>query len=384
MRRLSRLHRCLVYSKELAKPDGRAIRLFSRRPIGELGPAPSPRATPVGANPHMRWHPLRREWVAYAAHRQDRTFLPPPEYNPLRPSSDARHPTELPTGDYDMAVFDNLFPTLSLSAHDPPTLSIETRAGVGHCEVVVFTQDSETSLGSLPVDHIALLMEVWGARTQALAATGAIQYVLPFENRGVEVGVTLHHPHGQLYAYPFVPPIPARMLETEQAYFANHRRGLLADLIQDELKQGTRLLYDGPHAVAFLPAWARYPYEVWVAPRATRAHFHELDSAERSDLARALKTVLMKYDGLWNRPFPYIMAWYQAPVGGASHPYAHLHAEFYPPYRTREKLKYLAGTEIAAGMFASDALPEGKARELQAVRVNIPSGDLASTSAPDA
>lgn len=360
-----------MHMLELTKPDGRKITLFSRREIKDVGAVPSPRDAPVHPNPHYRWHPFRGEWVAYAAYRQDRTFLPPPEYNPLRPWIDPAHPTELPTGDYDIAVFDNLFPTLALDAHDPPQLAVETRAGIGHCEVVVFTQDAQTSLGQLPVDHIALLIEVWGERTRALAATGKIQYVLPFENRGVEVGVTLHHPHGQIYAYPFVPPVPARMNQVEAEYHARHHRSMLRDYIDEERLAKTRLLYEGPHAVAFLPAWARYPYEVWVAPIEARSSFADLSADERTDLAAALKTVLLKYDGLWQRTFPYIMAWYQAPTDGHAHPESHLHAEFYPPYRTREKLKYLAGTEIAAGMFASDALPEEKARELQAVEVSI-------------
>lgn len=360
-----------MHRLELTKPDGRRITLFSRRPISGVESAPSPRAEPVRPNPHLRWHPLRGEWVAYAAYRQDRTFLPPPEYNPLRPCTDPANPTELPSGDYDVAVFDNLFPTLALAAQDPPALTIETQAGIGHCEVIVFTQDARASLGSLPLDHIALLIEVWGERTSALAATGAIEYVLPFENRGVEVGVTLHHPHGQLYAYPFVPPIPQRMNTMEREHHRVHKRPLLQQLIEEELRTGARVLYAGSHAVAFLPAWARYPYEVWVAPRVAAAYLCDLSAAQRADLAVALKTVLLKFDGLWQRPFPYVMAWYQAPTDGESHPESHLHAEFYPPYRTRDKLKYLAGTEIAAGMFASDALPEDKARELQAVQVSF-------------
>jgi UDPglucose--hexose-1-phosphate uridylyltransferase len=360
-----------MHQLELTKPDGRKITLFSRRELSQVGSAPSPRNDPVLPNPHYRWHPLRGEWVAYAAYRQDRTFLPPPEYNPLRPCTDPANPTELPVGEYDIAVFDNLFPTLALDAHDPPELAIETAAGTGHCEVVVFTQDSKASLGSLPIDHIALLIEVWGERTKKLAQTGKIHYVLPFENRGVEVGVTLHHPHGQIYAYPFVPPVPRRMNEMETTYCRAHGRPLLQDLIQEELRTRARVLYEGPHAIAFLPPWARYPYEVWVAPKQALANFFDLSAEQRDDLAKALKTVLMKYDGLWQRPFPYIMAWYQAPTDGGLHPESHLHAEFYPPYRTREKLKYLAGTEIAAGMFASDALPEDKAKELQAVEVSI-------------
>jgi UDPglucose--hexose-1-phosphate uridylyltransferase len=195
--------------------------------------------------------------------------------------------------------------------------------------------------------------------------------VLPFENRGAEVGVTLHHPHGQIYAYPEVPPIPAQMQKVATEYFARHGRGVLQDHIAREIASAERLLYVGPHAVAFVPACARYPYEVWVAPIEPVPTFCELTQSQRADLARALKTVLLKYDGLWDRPFPYLMAWYQAPTDGRAHPEAHLHAEFYPPYRTHDRLKYLAGTELAAGWFAMDALPEDKAKELQQVSVHI-------------
>jgi len=127
-----------MYRLELTKPDGRLLTLYSRTPIANVESAPSPRKEPVNPNPHLRWHPLRGEWVTYASHRQDRTFLPPPEYNPLRPTTDPANPTELPSGKYDVAVFDNLFPSLALGAHDPPHLAIETKPGVGHCDVVVF------------------------------------------------------------------------------------------------------------------------------------------------------------------------------------------------------------------------------------------------------
>jgi UDPglucose--hexose-1-phosphate uridylyltransferase len=131
------------------------------------------------------------------------------------------------------------------------------------------------------------------------------------------------------------------------------------------------MLYEGPHAVAFVPVCARYPYEVWIAPIAPVPGFAQLDGVVRADLAKALKTVLMKYDALWQRPFPYLMAWYQAPTDGKPHPESHLHAQIWPPYRTRDRLKYLAGTELAAGFFAMDALPEDKARELQQVEVKF-------------
>jgi len=314
---------------------------------------------------------LRGEWITYASHRQARTFMPPPEYNPLAPTHDPQFPTELPQGSYDIAVFDNRFPSLTLAAHDAPTHIVDTMPAKGVCEVVVFTQDSQASLGSLEVDHLELLLQVWADRTRVVGGHPQIQYVLPFENRGVEVGVTLHHPHGQIYAYPFVPPVPARMAEREQAYYHTYQRSLLPDLIQQEIKDNQRILYQDDHAIAFVPACARYAYEVWIAPIAPVATFIDLTPEQRRGLARALKTVALKYDGLWNRPFPYLMAWFQAPTDGQPHPESHLHAEFYPPYRMRDRLKYLAGTELAAGLFANDALPEAKAKELQAVSVNL-------------
>ena len=185
--------------------------------------------------------------------------------------------------------------------------------------------------------------------------------------------MTLHHPHGQVYAYPVVPPVAARMVAVAFEHAQRHDgRGPLTDLIARELTDGARLLYRGPHAAAFVPACARYPYEVWVAPIEPVATLDALDDARRDDLARALKTALRKLDRLWDRPCPYLMAWYAAPAGEATG--WHLHAQLWPPYRSRDRMKYLAGTELAAGFFAMDALPEDGARALQAVDV---SGEIA-------
>ncbi len=360
-----------MFKKRLTKADGRTLLLYGREPITEGLIAPGPAGADGAPNAHLRWHPLRGEWVAYAAHRQDRTFLPPPEYNPLAPTTDPGNPTEVPAGRWDVAVFENLFPTLTLAAHDPPALAVPTEAGKGVCEVVVFTQDASASLGRLPLWHLELLLEVWGDRYTELGARPEVQYVYPFENRGVEVGVTLHHPHGQLYAYPFVPPVPARELEQERTYFDRHGRGLLEDFVAREVGEGVRMLYDGTDAAAFMPICARYSYEVWVAPRRPVPSLAALSPAERRDFARAMKTVLMKFDGLWQRPFPYILAFHQAPTDGREHPEAHVHAEFYPAFRMPGRLKYLAGSEIGAGVFTADTVPEQKAKELQAVAVDI-------------
>jgi UDPglucose--hexose-1-phosphate uridylyltransferase len=361
-----------MHTQVLTKPDGRTLTLYARAPFPAVAAAPSPSREPHQPNSHLRWHPLRGEWVAYAGHRQHRTFLPPKEFNPLAVTTDPQSPTELPPGAYDVAVFENLFPTLSGLAHDPPTSIVDTRPGKGACEVVVFTQDPHATLGGLPLWHLELLIEVWADRYRQLGARDDVEYVFPFENRGVEVGVTLHHPHGQIYAYPFVPPVAARELAEQRTYYEAHGRGLLEDLLQRELADGARrVIFRGPHVLALVPVCARYPYEVWIAPIRAVPSLPQLTTAERADFARALKTVILKYDGLWNKPFPYIMVFHQAPTDGRDHPEAHVHVEFYPAYRMPGRLKYLAGSEAGAGVFTADSLPEDKAAELEAVEVSL-------------
>ena len=357
-----------MHQRHLTKPDGRYLILYGREPVPELE-APSPGAAAVGRASHLRWHPLLGEWIVYAGHRQTRTFLPA-DHDPLAPATDPAHPTEVPAGPWDVAVFENLFPALGRIAPELPRAIVDTAAARGRCEVVVFTQEARGSLGELPLDHVELVVDVWADRWRALAASDDVAYVLAFENRGVEVGVTLHHPHGQIYAYPFVPSIPARTLAREAEHHARVGRGLLEDHLRAELDEGTRTLYAGDHAVAIVPVCARWAYEVWIAPRRRAPTLGALDAAERRDVARALKTVLLKLDGLWGVPMPYVLAVYQAPTRG-EHPYAHARIEIYPWYRMRGRLKYLAGSEVAAGAFTADTLPEEKAAELRAVEVSL-------------
>jgi UDPglucose--hexose-1-phosphate uridylyltransferase len=360
-----------MFRQTFVKDDGRRLLLYGRRPLPEDVAAPSPSAGRPPPDTHLRWHPLRGEWVAYASHRQDRTFLPPPAYNPLAPPADPAHPTEVPAGDWDVAVFENLFPTLAPAARAAPPSIVDTRPGEGTCEVVVFTQDPATSLGRLPIDHLALIVDVWADRTAELGTRPEVAYVMPFENRGVEVGVSLHHPHGQVYAYPFVPPIAARELAEQRAHLERHGRGLLEDHVRAELEDGRRVLYAGSRAAAFVPACARYAYEIWIAPRRPAPSLPALDAEERADLARAIKTALLKLDGLWGAPMPYVAVVHQAPTDGKPHPEAHVHLEIYPAYRLPGRLKHLAGSEVGAGVFTADTLPEAKAAELRAVEVTL-------------
>jgi UDPglucose--hexose-1-phosphate uridylyltransferase len=364
----------MMHKRSLEKPDGRHLILYGRAcpsdPARILDrPRASRRAPKQSAQ--LRWHVLRGEWVAYAGQRQDDLWQELADQGAPAPALAPAGQAELPAGDYDVAVFEERFPTFIEGASEPPATIVETRPGKGVCEKVVFAQDPRVSLGGLPLSHIELLIEVWADRYLSLGALPDIKYVFPFENRGVEAGASSSRAEGQIYAYPFVPPIAARELGIQRAYYALHGRGLLEDQIRAELGDGRRVLYAGEHVAAFVPVCARYSYEIWVAPTRPVASMADLRPMERADFARALKVALLKLDGLWNQPVPYTMVFHQAPTDGSAHPEAHLHVELYPAYRMRDQLKYLAGSEMGAGVFTADALPEQKAAELRAVSVQL-------------
>jgi UDPglucose--hexose-1-phosphate uridylyltransferase len=298
----------------------------------------------------LRFNELRGEVVDYAIHRQERTFLPARDHCPLDPTAPGAPATEIPFPSFEIAVFDNRFPAFE-SPH-------------GAAEVVVYTDDHDASFASLPARRARALMWVWRQRYAELGAREDVEYVYIFENRGVEVGVTLHHPHGQIYAYPFLPPIAQREHE------ADERLGSCAPctLLARELADQTRVVHESASTVTYIPYAARWAYEAHLVMREHRASLLECEPAELDDLAASLQALARGYDALFGRPFPYVMAVHQAPTGGGEGiaGAGHLHVEFYPPLRTAEKLKYLAGSEQGAGTFISDTLPEESAAELRA------------------
>ncbi len=358
-----------TYQEEYRKPDGRPLTLYGLNPIVVTSEIPSPGADPVDARPVMRWHPLRGEWVMYAAHRLGRTFLPPPEYNPLAPTSDPAHPTELPRGTYDLAVFANRFPSLTLEAPEPPPGPADTRAGVGACEVVVFSQNAAGRLSDLSDAQMSLLLSVWADRTSRFAAGGVIKSVLAFENRGVEVGVTLHHPHGQIYAYDHVPPVAARMLNMAREHHAQTGKAWIEDFVAAEREAGERMVRDEGLALSVVPPFARYTYETWILPTRPVSLLSELTAEERDTFARVLKDALLRLDALFGVRMPYLLTVHQAPLD-AAHPEFPLHIELYPYLRAAGRMKYLAGTEQGAGEFANDKFPEVAATELRGVNLD--------------
>lgn len=345
-----------MFKQRYRKNDGRSLILYATEPkehilLGEGEKAPL-------AAPQLRWHPLRREWVVYAPHRQERTFLPPAEYCPLCPTRPGAFPTEIPVEDFEVAVFENRFPSLHPGAPAPPKSCVPTLPGKGVCEVVVYTPEHEGSLASLSPRHRELLVRVWIDRYLEIYAHDFVKFVMPFENRGEEVGVTLHHPHGQIYAYPFLPPL----IEKEAQVF--RERSVLDELLQCI---DSYLVTKTPGFVAFVPPFARYPYEVWVVPKRRVAGPWEFTDAEVADFASVLASIVAGYDRLFHRPFPYVMVFHAAPKGEED--YYHFHVEFYPPLRAPGKLKFLAGTELGAGVMVVDTLPETTASLLREVLV---------------
>jgi UDPglucose--hexose-1-phosphate uridylyltransferase len=294
----------------------------------------------------LRFNELRHEHVAYAIHRQERTFLPSREHCPLCPTKPGGPLTEIARAAFEIAVFDNRFP-----AFEQPH---------GAAEVVVYTDDHGASFGRLAPARAEALMWVWRHRYAELGARADIDYVFIFENRGVEVGVTLHHPHGQIYGYPLMPPVPALELA------ADVRLGGCAPcaLLAREQRDGRRILLENERVVAYVPHAARWPYEPHVVLSEHRPSLSDCDAEDLRALAAGLQRLVRGYDALFQRPFPYVMGVHQAPTAPPAGR-GHVHVEFYPPLRTAEKLKYLAGSEQGAGTFISDVLPEESAAELR-------------------
>jgi UDPglucose--hexose-1-phosphate uridylyltransferase len=323
----------------------------------------------------LRWDPTLREWVAYATRRQDRTFLPPAEYCPLCPTRPGGFPTEIERESYDIVVFENKFPSFARDAgvpDEPGTPLTPTASGRGVCEVVVYSDDHDATLASLGERRIRNLIEVWADRYGDLGAREEVAYVFIFENKGEAIGVTLHHPHGQIYGFPFIPPRPARELQAAREYREQNDGSCLhCDVLAQEQEDGRRVVVKGEHFTAFIPFYAHFPFEVHLYARRCAPSIADLDANERRDLASVLERLLVGYDDLFGFSLPYMMVMHQAPTDGDDYDgIAHFHIEFYPPNRTGEKLKYQAGSETGAGAFIMDVLPEESAETLRRKIVN--------------
>jgi len=309
----------------------------------------------------LRWNPLLGTWVIIASHRMDRPNLDT-EYCPFCPGS-GRVPD-----DFDVYAYPNDFPSLSL---EPPAPDVEgdelipVRPAFGACEVTLYSPQHDITLPELPLDHVVKLVEHWSERYRELGAVEGIDYVFIFENRGEPVGVTMIHPHGQIYGYPFIPLRVEAELRSASEYASEKGRCLFCDLKGHEIADGRRLVFSRSGITAFVPSFAEYPYQVHVIPEAHAGSLPEMSTSARRGLAEAVKCITGGYDGLFGFPFPYMMCMHQVPTDGRGYPHYHFHIEFYPPMRSRDKLKYNASSETGGWATINDASPEETARELK-------------------
>jgi UDPglucose--hexose-1-phosphate uridylyltransferase len=329
-----------------------------------------------------RWHPLREEWVLVAAHRQNRPWSGEtiereeetlPEYLPdcyLCPGNERVSGRR--NDDYTSTfVFDNDHPCVGWDAPAPeaqPSSIYQTRPARGTARVVCYSPNHSLALAELETSEVENLLRVWQEQYRDLGARDEINHVLIFENKGEAVGVSNPHPHCQIYATNFV----FKTIETEarvsQKHLAETGRILFQDILEAERADGRRIISENESAIAFMPYFARYAYEVYVAPKRTHASLADLSETELYDFAVVLKDTLVRFDNLWQMPFPYVMVLHQAPTDDGDYSGFHFHIEFHPPLRRPNLLKYLAGPEIGGGNFLSDTAPEDKAAELRAAR----------------
>jgi UDPglucose--hexose-1-phosphate uridylyltransferase len=315
-----------------------------------------------------RYDPLSGEWRTFATDRQDRTFLPPADACPLCPDGRGGGEHEIDRSHYEIAVFDNRFPSFQPSPPPPSVGGTElspVAPAEGAAEMVVWSDEHRLTLTDLPVDRLSRLIEVWADRYAELSARPDIGYVLIFENKGAVVGATLDHPHGQIYGYPDIPPRVRQVLTVAGEHLARHGRCVRCDVGAQEVQQRDRIVDQDHIMMAFVPFAARFPYEVHIQPKRHATTLLDLSDVERASLARVLHRVLVAYDELFGFPLPYVLALHQAPAEDSGWlPVSHLHVEITPLHRSADKLKFLAGSELAAGSFINDVAPEASAATL--------------------
>lgn len=356
--------------KTLARlADGREIIYFDESDDADRELWDERALTPFSPTSEVRFDPLRREWVVMASHRQGRTHLPTTDDCPLCPSMGDRR-TEIPSRSYDVVAFENRFPSLSSmdSVVGGPVDPLSSRHhGAGRCEVLCFSSDHNTSFADLSPQRVRTVVEAWSDRALALSTMRHVQQVFCFENRGQEIGVTLHHPHGQIYAYPFVTPRTQRELDSAQNYQTRTWRNLFADVLDAEQRAEVRVVRRTKHWTAFVPEAARWPLEVHLYPNRQVADLPALTDTERDEFCAVYLDVLRRMDAVFGERVPYVAAWHQAPVR-MHRDLAYLRLELISTRRAPGKLKYLAGSEAAMGVFVNDVLPETTAQRLRQAR----------------
>ena len=310
----------------------------------------------------LRWHPLIKDWVMIASHRQDRPQMPK-DWCPFCPGSG-----KVPEN-YDVYKYDNDFPALSLNPPEPDkvkTKLYKTAEAYGKCEVILYSPVHTITLPELPLNHVKKLVDLWAQRFEELSKDERIKYIFIFENRGEMVGVTMPHPHGQIYCYPFIPKKLELELEACKSHFEANRTCLICDMVKDETDSGERIIFENDDFVVFLPFFVEYPYGIYIAAKNHKQNLLQMNEGEKLNLARAVRESAGTLDSLFGFQFPYMMCMHQDPVNsGDFSEFYHFHIEFFPPMRASDKQKFNASSETGAWAHANPTKPEEKAHELR-------------------
>ncbi|MDI3472167.1 MAG: UDPglucose--hexose-phosphate uridylyltransferase [Thermotogaceae bacterium] len=316
-----------------------------------------------------RYNPLTDEWVMVSSSRSARPVLPSENACPLCPGV-----LELEK-DYDLATFENRFPALKVDAPDVVQESelLKKIKSKGVCEVVMYTSEHDSALPRMSLNQIEKLIFVWRDRTFEISRNDFIKYIFLFENRGKEVGATLSHPHGQLYAFPFLPKRIQVKVNSMRGYYHKNKKCVLCDIVEEEIEKNERIIYQNESFIAIVPFYARFPYEVHIYPKRHVTSVLDLVNKEIEDFARALKVVTMKYDKLFDQEFPYMMCFFQKPfnLNEVFDDFFHFHVEFYPPKRDKDKIKWMASVETGTWNFINPSLPKEVADRLKSIEVNL-------------
>jgi len=350
--------------------DGRDIWFFGL-PGQHRQPVPDRRrlAPRAGGGSTLRYDASTGQWVIIAALRQARTYKPPADRCPLCPGPTG-DTSEIPATDYDVVVFENRFPSMSdrpefqLPAVGDGFTDFVTAPGHGRCEVVCFTSNHHGSFAQLSVPHAHLVIDAWRHRTADLMARPGIEQVFCFENRGEEIGVTLTHPHGQIYGYPFLTPRTAVMLDQARRHRKVHGTNLFGALLASERADGSRVIATNEHFTAFVPFAARWPVEVHIYPNRFVRNIVDLTAPEADGLAEIYLDVLQRFDRLYEMPLPYMSALHQYRDSDTQRE-GYFHIELMSTRRAADKLKYLAASESAMDAFIDDVTPEDVAARLR-------------------
>ncbi len=323
----------------------------------------------------LRWHPLTKDWIMIASHRQNRPQMPK-DWCPFCPGPDN---DKVPKA-FDVLEYDNDFPALMQNPpvpDDVETNIYKVRPAYGKCEVILYSPEHTVTLPELPEAHVRKLVDLWCERFEALRADKNIKYVFIFENRGAVVGVTMPHPHGQIYGYSVIP----KKLELELASCKEHHdetgRCLICDMIHDEVQDGRRVIFENDDFIVFLPFFSEYPYGIYIAAKNHKQYISEFTDSEKDNLAKAVREAAGTLDSLFGYTFPYMMCMYNGPVNydeDTSENY-HFHIAFYPPMRSAEKQKFNASSETGAWAHCNPTAPEETSKELREAYKRFKEGD---------